>query len=261
MPESMPQEAKLSLQETLAALPADIKGLLPDDNMPDYDRTNQMHCGPGTGGSKFEDPRIRNIFDVVRMAPKLRERVDARQDDREALAAVGTAPSSFLPATKGPDAPSGLPEALYYKVDGIKGRLGIIKIGELSPETRVLVRREKGTKDQENKPRYCPASFTVIQGTPEDMPKTDFATVIVGRDALEHGPGPDAVWTVHPGSPIRPIIKDYEFTADLAGPEEEGPKYIVMTVAELKEKTQLSDDDYIKIAPGDLEEEIAKIAG
>lgn len=249
------QRESKPLAETYKDLPHDLQQLLPEGNMGYYAGTDKMHCGPGEGGSKFEDPRVKNIFDVIAMRRDLPERVSERADDREALLAAGAPESAFLPATKGPDAPAGLPEALYYKVEGVEGRLGIVKVSDLAPETRVLIGREKGKSDP-NEKGYAPVSFTVIKGSVEDMPKTDFATVIVGRSGGEAGA--NEVWTVHPGAPIRPAAsKELPFTSDLRSPEElkEGEKQAVrvMTVAELMEQAGLKPEDYIKIAPGDLE--------
>lgn len=247
------------LAESYKDLPNDLQQLLPEANMGYYASTDEMHCGPGEGGSKFEDPRVRNIFDVIAMRRDLPERVAERADDREALKAAGAPESAFLPSTKGPGAPAGLPEALYYKVEGVEGRLGIIKAGELAPDTKVLIRREKGKSDPEDKKGYAPVSFAAFGGAAEDMPKTDFATIIVGRSGGETGA--NEVWTVHPGAPIRPAaLKELPFTADLRSPEEtpEGEKQgvRVMTVAELMEKAGLKPEDYIKINPGELEKAV-----
>lgn len=243
------------MAESYKELPNDLQQLLPEANMSYYGSTDRMHCGPGEGGSKFEDSRVTNIFEVIAMRGDLPERVAERADDREALKAAGAPDSAFLPATKGPDAPAGLPEALYYKVEGVEGRLGIIQVSELPSDTKVLMSREKGKSDPEEK-GYAPASLTVIRGAVEDMPKTDFATVIVGRSGGEAGS--NEVWTVHPGAPIRPaMVKEHEWTSDLRSPEElkEGEKQAVrvMTVAELMEKAGLKPEDYVKLAPGDME--------
>jgi hypothetical protein len=236
------------------SLPPAMKELLPESNLSYYENTNKMHCEPGEGGSKFEDERVKDIFDVVAMRKDLQVQVASRQDDRERLKALGAPESAFLPATKGPDAPAGLPEALYYVVEGVEGRLGIIQLKDLKPETRVLVRREKGKSDPKEK-GYTPVSFTAIEGTTEDMPKTDFATVIVGRSGGAQGK--DEMWTVHPGAPVRPVMKEFPWTAGLKSPEEvaEGEKQavMVMTVKDLLEKAEMGPDDHVKIVPGDMD--------
>lgn len=246
-------ERELSLKDTLMALPPDLKAFAPDDNFSYYERTNQMHCGPGEGGSKFTDPEVRNIFDVLKRYEGLAEKIAERADDREALKTAGAPEGAFLPATRTEGAG---PEALYYKVDGVEGRLGVIQLKDLPLNTRVLVRREKGVSKKGEK-TYTPVSFSVIRGTPEKLPKTDFATIIVGR---EPG-GKDELWTIHPGPPVRPAMGEFAFTADLPGPDEvpSGEKQAVRvaTVADLMEKAGMKPDEYIKIVPGDLD----KISG
>lgn len=257
---SREQERGGTFKDQWMRLSPDLKKLLPQENLSYLEKTNQMHCGPGEGGSKFDDPKVDSIFDVVGMREGLSEAVSERKDDREALIAAGAPQDAFLPAVKGADAPPGLPEALYFKVDGVEGRLGIIRVSELSPETRVLVRREKGKSDPSDRKTYAPVSFTVIQGTVEDMPKTDFATVIIGRDGGDEST--NAVWTVHPGAPIRPAGGEFPFTSGLLGPDEvpEGEKQParVMTIAELKSMANLGEKDFVKIIPGNLEETVSK---
>ncbi len=251
-------EAKLSLRDTRMKMSKDVQALLPEENLGYYESTNQMHCGPGEGGSKFTDERVGNIFDVVAMRQDLGKDVANRVDDREALLAAGAPASAFLPATKDTDAPAGLPEALYFKVDNVEGRLGIARVGDLDPSTRVFVRREKGKSDPSDRKTYVPVSFTVIRGTVDDMPKTDFATIIVGRS-----PGEDnGVWTVHPGAPIRPAGGEYSFTQGLVGPDEvpagEKQPARVMTLAEVMSGANLTENDYVKIVPGNLDEVSSK---
>ena len=227
---------------------------MPESSLTYLEATNQMHCGPGEGGSKFADARVHNIADVVGMCEDLAAKVAARQDDREALRRAGAPESAFLPAVKGEEAPAGLPEALYFKVDGIEGRLGIVRLGDVDPGTRVLIRREKGNSNPTDKKNYAQVSFTIVRGTVQDMPKTDFGTIIIGRSPGDK----DAVWTVHPGAPVRPAMGEFAITEGLVGPEEvaagEKQPVRVMTVAEVKVGANLTDDDYIKIIPGNIDD-------
>lgn len=242
----------------MAVLP-ELKALLPEENLSYYESTNAMHCGPGEGGSKFNDDRVKDIFDVIAMRPDLMEKVKQRLDDREALKVAGAPESAFLPAVKGADAPPGLPEALYYKVEGVEGRLGIVQLKDLPSDTKIMIHREKGVSKTGEK-SYTPVSFTVIKGSVEDMPKTDFATIIVGRSGGAEGK--DEVWTMHPGAPVRPIMKEFTWTQDLRSPEElaegEVQKVRVMTVGELLAQADLSPEDYVKITPGALDEVVKK---
>ncbi|KPJ85686.1 hypothetical protein AMJ57_02325 [Parcubacteria bacterium SG8_24] len=251
MPDPQREGVELTLRDTRMTLPKEVQELLPEENMTYYESTNQMHCGEGLGGSKFE--KVNNIFEVIARYPDLATKVKERTDDRETLLAAGAPESAFLPATKGPDAPEGLPEALYFKVEGVEGRLGITRLADLPEDTRVLVRREKGQSDPDEK-QYTPVSFTVIRGTEADMPKVDFATIIVGREGGEEGQ--DAVWTTHPGAPVRPAMKEFDWTRDLRSPEESGGEQEarVVTVKDLLEKAEMSGDDYVKLVPGDMDE-------
>lgn len=236
------------------ALHPETKVLLPDRNYSHLEQTNAMHCGPGEGGSKFTDARVRNVLDVVNMRADLAEKVQAREDDRDALKALGVSDRAFLPSTKTEGMPVGLPEALYYKVDGVEGRLGIIQIDEVPAGTKVLIRREKGVSDKENVGSYAPVSLTAICGALEEMPKTDFATIIVGREA----DGVNEIWTVHPGAPIRPMMTEFDLSRGLSGPGEvaEGAKQPVrlVTIEQLRALPEPAGKDYIKITPGNIDE-------
>lgn len=251
-------EVKLSLRDTRMKLSNDVQAIVSEGSLGYLEMTNQMHCGPGEGGSKFTDGRVGNILDVVAMRQDLGKDVADRVDDREALLAAGAPPSAFLPARRDASTPEGLPEALYFKVDNVEGRLGIARVGDLDPSTRVLVRREKGKSDPSDRKTYVPVSFTVACGTIDDMPKTDFATIIVGRSPGEE----NGVWTVHPGAPIRPAGGEYSFTHGLVGPDEvpagEKQPARVMTLAEVMSGANLTENDYVKIVPGNMNEVSAK---
>ena len=248
-----------SLSETIKKLPAETQSLIPKGMTEYYSTKNELHCGPGEGGSKFTDPKVENIFDVLLKTPDLSKNVSARTDDRDAFRALGVPDSAFLPATRTEDHPADLPEALYYKVDNIEGRLGVVQIKELPSDARILVRRENGSSNPDDKKTYTPVSFTYINGTVYDMPRTNFATVIVGRDVGEE----NCIWTIHPGAPVRPVLKEMgDLTKALVSPEEvsEGEKQPVrvITVGQLLKEGALSADDYIKIVPGKLDSTLQK---
>lgn len=259
MPELSSEFGIASLEETKKKLPHDTQALIPSNMMSYYSQTNDLHCAPGEGGSKFTDAKVENIFDVLQKVPNLGERVAERTDDREALKNAGTPNSAFLPDTKTSEHPAGLPEALYYKVDGIEGRLGVIQLKDIPSDARILVRREKGNSNPENKESYTPVSFTYINGTVYDMPRTNFATVIVGREEGEK----DSLWTIHPGAPVRPVLKEVgDWSQKLKSPEEisQGEKQLVrvMTVEQLLKEGELKPEDYIKITPGKLDTVLQK---
>lgn len=259
MPESSSEFGIASLEETRKKLPHDIQALVPSTMMNYYNQTNEMHCSPGEGGSKFTDPKVENIFDVLQKIPNLGERVAERTDDREALKAAGAPDSAFLPITKTSNDLADLPEALYYKVGGIEGRLNVIQLKDIPSDARILVRREKGTSDPSDKKTYTPVSCTYIHGTNYEMPRTDFATVIVGRDTGEE----NAIWTIHPGAPVRPVLKEISsWSQKLKSPEEvlEGEKQHVrvLTTEQLMREAELMPEDYIKITPGKLDTVLQK---
>ena len=188
----------------LAQLPESVRPLMPPESAEYLGRTNDMHCNPDTsGGSKFVPAVEGGVDDILGVVEKmgadeLARRVAAREDDREPLMAAGAPENAFLPATKGPGAPEGLPEALYFKVDGIRGTVGILQLSELDPTTRVDVLQEK---------EGVPLSYSAHTDSMDALPRTDFATIIIGRG----GDGKDAVWTIHPGAPIRPtVIEGFE---------------------------------------------------
>lgn len=214
--------------------------------------TNQMRCDLSKpGGPKFLE--IQNILEVLQgeIGPMIAEKVKRRIDDRDALIAAGANRTDFLPAERGVGDREESSEALYYKIVGIKGKSGAERLGNLEHDTRVLVRRERSSKDKDGKEK-SPYSFTVIKGKFEDLPGTDFATVIVGR---EGGKSKDEIWTIHPGLLIQPTERDLiPGSEDLPGPEDgKRQRVIVTTVGELLVSGRMNDSDYIKIIPGDFD--------
>jgi hypothetical protein len=249
----------VDIETTLKELPDEIKSIIPstDEDLDYFRNTNEMHTSlDKVGGSKFVG--VENIFAVLKMdAERISKAIQERTDDREELLKMGADESSFLPDIKTEDMPEGLPEALYYKIDGVEGKLGIIKLNELDPDTKVLIQREKSSKDEEGNERV-PCSFTVIQGTFDDLPDTDFATAIVGRE----GEG-DELWTIHPGAPIKTAQGDVvpgseKMRAPSELTEGEQQEAMVTTVGELIESGHMNEDDYVKIIPGDVDETIAQ---
>jgi hypothetical protein len=251
------QEKGESLEDTLSKLPASVRSLIPDSNLEYYKNTSNAHCDVSRpGGSKFLE--ISNIFKVLeRDGARISEQVKKRQDDRQIFLEAGVDQSVFLPATKNPGDPEGLPEALYYKVEGLKGKLGIVQLQELDPETTVLVRREKSVKDEQGNEKV-PCSFSVIRETLEDMPDCDFATVIIGREGGEQGK--DELWTIHPGAPIRTAQGDFiPGSENLPGPQEGvKQKAMILKVKDLLASGKMSENDYVKIVSGKEEDVLSQ---
>ncbi len=254
--EKEPSFEKPSLREIWEKLPPEIKKLIPEENLGYYNGTNEMHCDLSMpGGSKFLEAGT--IFDVLEGNEQIAKLVEKRDDHREALLRAGADEAAFLPATKGGDDPEGLPEALYYMIENVKGKLGIIQLKELDPNTQVVIRREKSMKNEQGE-EQVPCSFSVIKENMNEMPDTDFATVIIGRKGGKEGK--DELWTIHPGIPVRPAQGDFiEGSEKLQGPED-GVRQEVMisTVEDLLKSGHMKEDDYVKIIIGDKKEVLSK---
>ena len=74
----------------------------------------------------------------------------------------------------------------------IAGRVGIVRIAELPPETTVLLSDPKGTGHAE-------AEVQMELGA---WPTSDFTVLLVGPDRAD--PSKEVVWTFFPGEPIAP---------------------------------------------------------
>ncbi|MBI4121490.1 MAG: hypothetical protein HY470_00845 [Candidatus Ryanbacteria bacterium] len=240
----------MTFEKTRSRLPLHVQALIPEENIEYYKYTDAMHCNlESLGGSKFLG--VKNILHVLesdcdRIAAAVKERID----DRTVLLRFGARHDTFLPAVP-KNNPHPKPAALYYKVDGVRGKLGIVALAALHPTTKVLVRREKSLKDTSGR-EIVPCSFTVVRGTLEDLPYTDFATVVVGRAA---GGTRDELWTIHPGAPIRTTLGDFiEGSENLPAPEEgTRQKVMVATAGDLLASGKMTPSDHIKIVPGDFE--------
>ena len=243
-----------TFEQTIQDFSASVRRLIPEQNMEYYKKTNEMHCDmEKPGGSKFTE--IGNILEVIKKdASRIDNGVDKRKDDREAFLAMGVDEKAFLPATKTSEQPSGLPEALYFKVDGIKGKLGVIQLKDLLQyrNSPVIVRREKSVINEQTGKEKVPCSFSIIRESMDKLPDVDFATVIIGREGGEEGK--NELWTVHPGAPIKPAEGDFiKGSESLPGPiEGEKQKVIRMTVGELLATGKMTENDYVKITIGDF---------
>lgn len=185
-PENSAEKEK-TFEQTLSELSASIKKLIPENNLEYYKKTSEMHCDTKKpGGSKFME--IGNILEVIKKdSARINSGVEKRIDDREELLALGASERAFLPDTKTFGQPEGLSEALYYKVDGFKGKLGIVQLKELDLETKIIVRREKSAIDEKTGKEKVPCSFSIVKKTIDDMLDVDFATVVIGREGGDAG--------------------------------------------------------------------------
>ena len=227
--EQIPNSEEDSLKKQWDQLPNEVQKILPKENFEYYESTNRMHCDESApGGSKFlkiDEGGVDNIFQVIEKLgyDRFSELIKSRTDHRDELMEAGAPENAFLPAVKTDNMPEGLPEALYFKVDNIKGRLGIIQIAQLNPQLKIKVMQEK---------EGAPLSYSVVLEDSKDAyPETDFATIIIGRDP---GSDKDELWTIHPGAPIRPVTSDKFKDGD------------EITVQDLID-SGVSTDEYIKI--------------
>lgn len=238
-------------RDTYLKLSPDLKKFIPEKYLSMYEGTSVMHCDQNApGGSKFHD--VSNILQVLERikGDQMVARIKACEDDREKLLSLGAPERAFLPAPQGEKLAEGIPNALYYKIEGVEGELRIDKIKNLPVDTKVVVCREKGIRDQTSR-EYAAASLTAVIGERE-FPKVNFATAIFGRDP---GTNEDELWTVHPGLPIRPALKDFPWSANLAGPQEtDGEKGVIVTTVGKLIESGLTSEDYIKVSHGTLED-------
>lgn len=246
-------EKEKTFEQTMSELSTSVRRLLPEYNLEYYKKTDEMHCDvEKPGGSKFTE--VGNILEVLKKdAARIDSGVEKRTDDRESFLAMGVSEKAFLPAAKTSGQPEGLPEALYYKVDGVKGKLGVIQLKDLIQDenTPVIVRREKSVIDDKTGKEKVPCSFSIIQKSLADAPDVDFATVIIGREGGENGK--NELWTIHPGAPIRAAEGDFiKGSESLPGPKEgERQRVICMTVGKLLKTGKMTENDYVKIMIGD----------
>jgi hypothetical protein len=123
-------------------------------------------------GSKFTDPSVKNLNDVVALAASQRGSLEG--DDRDALIGLGAEPTAF-----GAD--------FRYLMVQTSGKLGAQDLSTFPVGTLFRVERTKAG-----------ASCSVVADV-ETQEATDFGVIIMGRtDVAEQ----DVVITAHPGLPV-----------------------------------------------------------
>lgn len=179
------EQASDEAYEEAEKLIQEIRKILPEEQQSYFQSIDKKYFNAETSvGSRFLDAK--NLAELLQFAFEQRGSLDG--DDREALVQVGVNPETLMK------------ECRYLKVD-TKGEVGIVKVSDLSPDTKVKVIRTKpGT----------PCSLVAEQ---ENLPRTDFGTVIIGLNEKtnEDDPEPstkEMIWTAHPGAPIRPAYED-----------------------------------------------------
>ncbi|MFA5948396.1 MAG: hypothetical protein WC806_05535 [Candidatus Gracilibacteria bacterium] len=163
--------------------------VLPEEHYGYYDAMQAQHFNPEGGvGSQFTAPDVKSLPDLLTIAQNQRGSLEG--DDRQKFIEEGASEKGMLPFCR------------YLKVE-TQGSVGIAKAKELPRDTKVKVMRTKPG---------APCSLVVEIDSKENLPKTNFATVIIGpNEADERNPNPstkEMVWTTHPGAPIRPIASD-----------------------------------------------------
>jgi hypothetical protein len=144
-----------------------------------YAATDDKHFGDsGSAGSKFTDPTLTRLNDVVALAYRQRGHLDG--DDRDQLAALGTPDAAFKPGIR-------------YLLVRTPGTVGIRHSAGLPDDTPVHVTRMKPG---------APCSLVLDVDTETT---TDVGTIIIGRPEEN---GPEVVFTAHPGLPIPTDFED-----------------------------------------------------
>lgn len=153
--------------------------LLPADMADYHDAVDAKHFGAQAVGSAFDS--LEGVAALLAVAEATRGSLDG--DDRDQLIAGGADPAAFLPQCR------------YLRVDGVRGRLGLIAAADLDDAVEVMAVRTK---------EGAPCSLTVDGGS-HPRPAVGWATVIVGPRPDGNG---EVLWTAHPGGPVRPAVED-----------------------------------------------------
>lgn len=122
-------------------------------------------------GSKFTDPRVKNLNDVAALAAYQRGSLEG--DDRETLIKYGANPEAFN-------------DNFRYLVVKTPGKLGAQDISTFSPDTKFRIERTKSG-----------ASCSVVADV-KTQASTNFGVVIMGKP---RGIDKEVVITAHPGMP------------------------------------------------------------
>lgn len=193
IPDSAPLQTDLKAINTSKQLDlAFTAGQLVPRNLDDmhanyYAATDQKHFGAkDEPGSKFLDPNLRKVEDVLILHMRQAGTSDLSGDDREELIARGSDPSGFRDSNR-------------YLMVLTEGSVGMQHSEKLNPETKVEVLRTKPGVP-------CSLVLDVAhQGS------TDFAVIVVGKHSMT---GKDFVITTFPGPVTKPtssqILDTYE---------------------------------------------------
>lgn len=169
-----------------------------------YSGTERKHFSdPEKPGSKFIDPNMRTLNDVVALAYVQRGSLEG--DDRGKLLMLGAEPDAFK-------------DDFRYLIVYTQGTLGFVKSSVLSDDTLLRVERTKPG---------APCSYVL---NVREQPKVNFGVIILSDDT---DTGKTRLITAFPGQPTYVSLKDTKtgesFTDSLEGQ--------VLTVKEVRELT------------------------
>lgn len=134
---------------------------------------------PGGVGSIFT--KVRSFPELLSLAKEQRGSLDG--DDRDWFIKQGVPENALLP------------DCRYLRVK-TPGEIGIIRLSEVKDDEEIMVERLKPG---------APCTLYVERNT---LPKTNFATIVIGPNENPNPSTNEMVWTAHPGLPVRPASKD-----------------------------------------------------
>lgn len=156
--------------------PADVERLVPrtGELAEYYASTDRKHFSDDSvAGSKFTDPQMTKVEDVLALAYEQRGSLDG--DDRDELVALGAKPEVFWD------------QARYLKVS-TPGKVGSAPLSSFPEGTLFKAVRTK-----------VGGNVSIVAEV-DEMPTTDVGTIIIGRETPESD---EVLFTTHPGLPAK----------------------------------------------------------
>lgn len=143
-----------------------------------YKATDKKHFGdPTEPGSKFLDPKLKQLEDVLKLRIHQSPTLNLDGDDKEKLIQLGADPDGFLRNNR-------------YLLVHTKGKVGVVHSDKLNPDQKVLVKRTKPG---------VPCSLIVEVNS---QPETDYAVIIMAKNDKT---GKDFAITAFPGLVTKPV--------------------------------------------------------
>ena len=85
----------------------------------------------------------------------------------------------------------------------ISGRLGMVELKRLDPETPVIMIEEHKGETMDGKPNIMP--MINKEDSPEEEIAVDYTVLLIGPNEKDEG-AEDIVWTFFPGDPVDPSV-------------------------------------------------------